>query len=107
MTTAVAVPPEFVSQMRDSPMWMEMDGVAHTLPYDGRVVAGFAPPTTRLRLVVAPTLVLDGGQSPWMASGGRALADALPDAQHRTLEGQQHGVEPDAIAPVLADFFAR
>jgi pimeloyl-ACP methyl ester carboxylesterase len=107
MTTAVAIPPEFVAQMRDSPMWMGMEGIAHTLPYDGQVVAGFALPTPRLRSVVAPTLVLDGGQSPWLASGARALADALPDAQHRTIEGQQHGVDPDAIAPVLADFFAR
>jgi hypothetical protein len=51
--------------------------------------------------------VLAGGQSLWPASGARALADAVPDTQHRTLEGQEHGVEPDAIAPVLADFFAR
>jgi pimeloyl-ACP methyl ester carboxylesterase len=106
MMTAIGIPPEFVAQMRDTPMWKGMEGVAHTLPYDGQVVAGFALPASRLRSVVAPTLVLDGGQTPWMASGARALADALPDAQHRTLEGQQHGVEPDAIAPVLADFFA-
>lgn len=107
MTTAVGIPPEFVAQMRDAPMWEGMEGVAHTLSYDGQVTAGFALPTTRLRSLAAPALVLDGGQSPWMASGARALADALPDAQHRTLEGQEHGVEPDAIAPVLADFFAR
>ena len=107
MTTAVAIPPEFVAQMRDSPMWEGMEGVAHTLSHDGQVVAGFGLPTARLQSVAAPTLVLAGGQSPWLASGARALADALPDAQHRTLEGQEHGVEPDAIAPVLADFFAR
>jgi pimeloyl-ACP methyl ester carboxylesterase len=110
MTTAVAIPPEFVAQMRDTPTWEGMEGVAHTLSHDGHVVAvvaGFVLPTARLQSVAAPTLVLAGGQSPWLATGARALADALPDAQHRTLEGQEHGVEPDAIAPVLADFFAR
>jgi pimeloyl-ACP methyl ester carboxylesterase len=107
MMTAVAIPPEFVAQMRDTPMWEGMEGVAHTLSHDGQVVAGFVLPTARLRSVAAPTLVLAGGQSPWLATGARALADALPDAHHRTLEGQEHGVEPDAIAPVLADFFAR
>jgi pimeloyl-ACP methyl ester carboxylesterase len=106
MTTAVGLPPEFVAPMRDMPMWKGMEGVAHTLPYDGQVVAGFALPVTRLESLAAPTLVLDGGQSPWMASGARALADALPGAQHRSLDGQQHGVEPDAIAPVLVDFLA-
>jgi pimeloyl-ACP methyl ester carboxylesterase len=105
MTTAVGIPPQFVAQMRDTPMWQGMEDVAHTLPYDGQVVAGFALPATRLRSVVAPTLVLDGGQTPWFASGARALADALPDARHHTLEGQEHGVEPDVIAPVLVEFF--
>jgi alpha-beta hydrolase superfamily lysophospholipase len=107
MTTAVGIPPEFVAQMRDTPMWKGMEDVAHTLPYDAQVVAGVALPATRLRSVVAPTLALDGGQTPWFASGARALADALPNAQHRTLEGQEHGVEPDAIAPVPADFLVR
>jgi hypothetical protein len=88
-------------------------GSGDTAPYaverehDGRVVAGFVLPTACLQSVAAATLVLAGGQSPWLASGARALAGALPDAQHRLVEGQQHGVEPDAIAPVLADFFAR
>jgi hypothetical protein len=30
---------------------------------------------------------------------------ALSDAQRRTLEGQTHDVAPEAIAPVLEDFF--
>jgi hypothetical protein len=55
MTTAVGIPPEFVAQMRDTPMWKGMEDVAHTLPYDGQVVAGFALPATRLRSVVAPS----------------------------------------------------
>jgi hypothetical protein len=93
--------------MRDMPMSDGMEGVAHTLPYDGQVVAGLALPVARLRSLAAPTLVLDGGQTPRMANGAWALADALPDAEHRMLEGEQHGVEPDAIAPVLIDFLAR
>jgi len=36
----------------------------------------------------------------------RALADVLPNAKLRTLEGQTHMVKPKALAPVLVDFFA-
>jgi hypothetical protein len=34
-----------------------------------------------------------------------ALAKAIPNAQHRTLEGQTHEVAAEAIAPVLVEFF--
>jgi len=47
-----------------------------------------------------------GGKSPaWMATATRALADALPDARYRTLPDQNHMVKPQAIAPVLTEFF--
>jgi hypothetical protein len=35
-----------------------------------------------------------------------ALAKAMPNAQHRVLEGQTHAVAPEAIAPVLVEFFS-
>jgi hypothetical protein len=34
-----------------------------------------------------------------------ALAAAIPNAQHRVLEGQTHEVAPEVIAPVLVEFF--
>jgi hypothetical protein len=40
-----------------------------------------------------------------MTNGTRALADALPEASYRTLPGQTHMVKPQAIAPVLTEFF--
>ena len=39
------------------------------------------------------------------ARGVRALADVVPGARHRTLDGQTHLVKPAALAPVLAEFF--
>jgi len=35
-----------------------------------------------------------------------ALANAMPNAQHRTLEGQTHEVAAEALAPVLKEFFS-
>jgi hypothetical protein len=69
-----------------------------------------------------PSLIPDGfpdGLNRLVASGRRgdavkmfmqfvgtpALADALPDATYRALPGQNHMVKPQAIAPVLTEFF--
>jgi pimeloyl-ACP methyl ester carboxylesterase len=110
MTKAVGLPDEFVAPMRDTPIWVGMEAVAHTLAYDGTVVgdsmSGKPLPAGRWASVPVPTLVIDGGQSPWLSAGAKAIADALPYAQRRTLAGQSHGVAPEAIAPVLEEFFA-
>ena len=53
-----------------------------------------------------PTLVIAGGASlPFLLEAARALADVIPDAQHRILEGQEHNVDPAVLAPVLVEFF--
>jgi hypothetical protein len=57
--------------------------------------------------VQTSTLVLTGGASfPWLAVTAQQLADALPNAQRQILAGQEHNVDANALAPVLADFFA-
>jgi pimeloyl-ACP methyl ester carboxylesterase len=56
--------------------------------------------------VTLPTLVLCGGASPtWMIHTTRRVADAMPNGRHRVLEGQEHVVAPELLAPVLAEFF--
>jgi len=61
---------------------------------------------TRWTKVNIPTLVANGGKSPaWMRNGMRALADILPNAKYRTLEGQTHIVKAKAHVPVLVEFF--
>jgi folylpolyglutamate synthase/dihydropteroate synthase len=56
--------------------------------------------------VSAPTLVLDGGQSPqWMRDVARRIADAVPGAAHETLDGQTHDVDPRALVEPLGRFF--
>jgi hypothetical protein len=40
-----------------------------------------------------------------MTAGADALAKALPHALRQTVVGQEHGVAPEAIAPILAKFF--
>jgi hypothetical protein len=54
----------------------------------------------------AVRLTVDGGgKSPvWMRNGVQALADLLPNASLRTLEGQTHMVKPAVLTPVLVEF---
>jgi len=110
MTVAVGVPTEMVAGMRDSPAWPFMEALAHTIAYDGAVMgdamAGDTKPLERWASVTVPTLVMDGGASPdSLRNAARALVDVLPNVEHRTLEGQDHGPALEVLAPVLIEFF--
>lgn len=106
MTNAVGVPAEAVAPMRHAPMWPGLEAVAPTLAYDDAIMGDYAVPTGRLASVTVPTLVMGGGASPaWMLHSVQTVADALPNAQRRTLDGQTHDVAAEAIAPVLLEFF--
>jgi pimeloyl-ACP methyl ester carboxylesterase len=110
MTEVVRAPAEAVAQMRSAPTWPALEAAAHTLPYDiavlGDNMAGKSLPADRWTAATAPTLVMAGGASPqWIRNSAQALADALPDAQHRTLEGQTHNAAPEALAPEIERFF--
>lgn len=102
---AVNLPVEFVAPMRQSPFWPAMEKTAHTLVYDATVTGDFSLPIDQLAAVTMPTLVVDGGTTPWLSSTAAALAAALPNAHRRTLPGQPHNVDAAAIAPALAEFF--
>jgi pimeloyl-ACP methyl ester carboxylesterase len=106
----VGVPEEFIPQMREMPMWPQMEKVAHTLAYDGTIMgdnqSGNPLPPNEWRSATMPTLVIVGGESPaFFHNGTQALVDILPNAQRFVLEGQTHEVSAEALAPVLVEFF--
>ncbi len=106
----VGTPGFFVALMQVLPMWSKLESVAHTIAYDMTIMGngqrGKPFPRGRWGSVTMPTLVLGGGKSPpWMQQSVRAVADALPNAQHRTLDGQTHMVKAKVLSPVLKEFF--
>jgi pimeloyl-ACP methyl ester carboxylesterase len=110
LTTGPGVPAEAVAGMRREPFWPSMEAVAHTLAYDGTVMAdamgGSPAPLGRWASVAVPTLVMNGGASrDWQRHAVLALVDVLPDARHRTLEGQDHGPDTEVLATALEEFF--
>lgn len=103
----VGAPPDAVAGMRQSPMWPAFEAIAPTLAYDNATMNGGKVPRERAAKVAVPTLVADGGDSPeLLRQPARVLAEVIPGAAHRTLEGQTHEVEIDALAPVLREFLA-
>lgn len=110
MRKGVGVPAIFVAMMPLMPAWKKMKAIAHTLPYDTMLTVdhqrGEPLPAEAWSSVTVPTLVGVGGKSPaWMNNAMQALANELPNTKHRTLEGQTHIVKPEALAPVLTEFF--
>jgi len=109
MVTMVGAPFFVPTMMRLMPkVWKPMQAIATTLPYDAAVMgAAFSPPLEELARITVPTLVLCGGKSPKaMQAAEDAVAAAIPGARHQTLAGQTHQVSPQALAPVIAEFFA-
>jgi pimeloyl-ACP methyl ester carboxylesterase len=111
MTVGVGVPPEMVEGMKQAPMWPGLEAIAHTLWYDGTVmgeaIKGDPSALKQWSAVTTPTLVMDGGASPpWLHNAARELADILPNADYRTLEGQTHAVDPNALGPAVTEFFS-
>jgi pimeloyl-ACP methyl ester carboxylesterase len=105
----LGMPADQVPEMRQHPMWPMFEAVAPTLAYDAAVLGeDSSVPIKQAAGVAVPALVMDGGASEWpfMHITAVALANAIPNARHRTLEGQTHEVAPEAIAPVLVEFFA-
>jgi pimeloyl-ACP methyl ester carboxylesterase len=110
MTVAVGMPQAMVDGMRSTPMWAQLEGIAHTLIYDHTIMYpnqhGVPLPREWGAEVTVPALVLDGGRSPaWMRNAVQALADVLPTARRRTVDDCDHAVPPETIAPILDDFF--
>jgi pimeloyl-ACP methyl ester carboxylesterase len=107
----VGVPGAMVAIMRLTPVWPKLKAVAHTLPNDIALIEphqqGLSLAPGELADVTVPVLVLAGGKAPeWMSHSMEELAQALPHAAHRVLEGQTHNVKLKVIAPVVKEFFA-
>lgn len=114
MNGAVGVPKAGVWMMRLMPRtWRNLEAMAHTIPYDLAIMDGYRRggplPAERWASVAVRTLVLDGAKSPeHLRAAASALADALPTAEYRTLEGLSHAsvvMSPKKLVPTLHRFF--
>ena len=95
-----------VARLRSSPYWPALEAIAPTLAYDAAMMGDGSLPAW-LATIRIPTPVMDGTNSPASRrQSAQAVAQALPQAQYRSLEGKTHDVAADVIAPVLIEFFS-
>jgi pimeloyl-ACP methyl ester carboxylesterase len=103
---SVGTPDDQIDGMRQAPIWPMFEAVAPTLAYDAAALGDDrSTPTKRASKVATPSLVMNGTVIPFMLDTAQTLANAMPQAQHRTLEGQSHDVNLEVLAPVLVEFF--
>lgn len=101
----MGMPSFMLTIMRFLPLWSKLKAVAHTLPYDAAIVGDGSLPA-RTASVDVPTIVIGGEKSPArLRDAVRAVAHTVPHAQRRFLEGQDHNVAANVLAPVLEQFF--
>ncbi|MEV8314720.1 alpha/beta hydrolase [Streptomyces sp. NPDC059900] len=113
MTKVQGMPGTAVHFMKLMPkIWSNLTGMARTLPYDiavmGDTQQGRPLDAAEWKGVTVPTRVLTGGKSPAaFRRAARAIAEILPQADHRTLPGLNHGavvMAPKKIAPQITGF---
>jgi pimeloyl-ACP methyl ester carboxylesterase len=105
----VGTPAAQIEGMRQAPFWAGLEAIAPTLAYDHAGIMGRdgSIPTERAARVQVPTLVLSGTSGlPFMLETAKTLSRTIPRAELRTLDGEAHDVHAEALAPVLAEFFA-
>jgi len=105
----VGMPGFMLAVMPLTPPWRKLKVVAPTLPYDLRILGdtgrGVPLDAQRWAGVTVPAIVLDGGKSPqYMRNAAKALSEALPKAEYRTLPGQTHMVNAAVLAPAVKEF---
>ncbi len=97
---------DFDAGIKHSPWWPALVALAPTLPYDLTLTGDSVVPVQRLGSISAPTLALYGGASAaWAQTSTTAVAMAVQDGRQDVIEGQEHAVAPEFVAPTLVEFF--
>ncbi|MFJ8644376.1 alpha/beta fold hydrolase [Streptomyces sp. NPDC093610] len=113
MTRVQGMPGIAVFFMKCMPkIWANLTELARTLPYDiavmGDTQQGKPLDAEEWKGVAVPTRVLTGGKSPAaFQRAALAVTGILPQADHRTLPGLNHGavvMAPKKIAPQIIEF---
>ena len=105
------MPADAVDAMRDEPWFAATTALGPSLVHDsaamGNADRGATVPSDLIAAArtAYPTLVLVGAANPpFFLDAARQLAAELPDAHLQVLAGAGHVVDPEILAPAVADF---
>ena len=106
MVEAVGQPREVVEQIKQTPMWVGLEAMAHTLVYDALQLRDSAVPVELLASVDVPTLGLYSNASPeWLQRSVQEAVAALPQGTVEGHDGTFHTLPPETLTRVLSDYF--
>jgi pimeloyl-ACP methyl ester carboxylesterase len=101
----IGVPAEMITEMREGALWPALEATAHTLIYDS-LIPGSMPPDRLAKIGIPALVVASEGSVDQLRNWARGVAEALPNASARLLPGRWHGVDTEALAAALTEFFA-
>ena len=105
----VGLPEQMIAGARQSAWWPGLVRIAWTLPHEHRILAagaGTRVPVALIGKIAVPVLAMAGTKSPaWMQDAARLVADTAIRGTFKAVEGADHGVAPEIVAPLLAEFF--
>jgi pimeloyl-ACP methyl ester carboxylesterase len=103
--SAIGTPPQVLEEMKRAPAWQGITKMDFTLTYDYEVLGNGSVPDTA-RLITIPTLVMVGEKSTdFMHRTADRIAELVPNAKRKTVEGQAHQAAPEVVVPLLVEFF--
>jgi pimeloyl-ACP methyl ester carboxylesterase len=106
LLSEIGTPPDVLEGMKSSPEWEAIKKIEFTLAYDYKVLGDGAVPRDIAKAIAVPSLVMDGEKGvDFIHATVDQIAKLIPRAQRKTLKGQTHQVEAEAVAPVLIEFF--
>jgi pimeloyl-ACP methyl ester carboxylesterase len=104
--SAIGMPPKALEDMKRSPEWATIEKLDFTLTYDYAVLGNGAVPEETVKQITVPMLVMTGEKTlDFMAPTADRIAELVPNARRKTLEGQSHQAKPEVVAPLLTEFF--
>jgi pimeloyl-ACP methyl ester carboxylesterase len=106
------LPQEAIAEAKSSPYWTPLLPIAHTLGYDAACLNDGSPPRTRLSSISQPVLLITRAERnaamsdiAFFTAAADAVARMIENAERITVPAPSHVVDPEALAPVLTNFF--
>lgn len=107
LTLGVGMPDRLVAMVRRSAAWPRLEAIAASTVYDAVITTRVRVPTTRMRALAVPTLVLNGaGTWPRLRRSAHRLARILAADHHELPDGRNHEIPPVSTAAAVRRYLA-
>jgi pimeloyl-ACP methyl ester carboxylesterase len=104
----VGLDEQTIEQIRHAAFFPALEAMANSLVYDAAVTGMYTDPDLIGPMVRVPTTVMYGRDTwPQLVGPARRAAEAIPGAQLRTVEGENHDIVPDAVAAEVVRLLAQ